>query len=127
MLLGPLIQFWTRRNFSRCCYVTVDSAHQSLVQLAHESQRQRQAIHTPQPVLKRGDVVADFAQIEEAALDRRTGFCGQQLAECGLRSLYPAGQNCFLSNERGDEQIGIGQVSRLSCKPADGPVRRRTG
>ena len=104
--------------------VAAHATHQLLVQLTHQAQRERQGTQSLDAVFERDDVVADLAQIGGAALDRRSGFGGEQLAERGLRAFDPAREHRLAANEGPDQEMRIRQPPSFASQPADRSIRR---
>ena len=97
------------------------------MQLAHETQRDRQRCEPLQAVLQGGDVVPHLAQIVGAAVDGSAGLGRQQLAEGRLRAFDAAGEDGLLANE-GAESAGAGwEDAAPRLQACQWPGRQRTG
>ena len=95
------------------------------MQLAHQAQRKWQRAQPFDAVLQGDNVIADFAQVRRAALDRSAGLGGEQLAEGCLRALDAARKHCLAAYEGPDQEVGIRQAPPLAGEAPRRAVRRR--
>ena len=109
-------------ELARRRHIPPHAPQEVLVQLAHETQRDRQRGEPLQAVLQGGDVVPHLAQVVGAAVDGSAGLGGQQLAEGRLRAFDAAGEDGLLANEGADQEVRVGKTPPLARKPANGPV-----
>ena len=105
-------------KLSRGSRVSPDAPHQSLVQLPHETQGERQRVQAPYPVLQGGHVVGHLLQIGCIPFDLCPGPRGKQLAQGSLRALDAAGKHRFPVQERPDEQVRIRHQPPFPGEPA---------
>src|SRR5438874_1804341 len=107
------------------CGVAPRPTHESLVQLPHEPQRQRQRAQSLHAVLERDDVVGDLTQVSRAARDGGTSLGREELAEGRLRPFDATREHRLAPDEGADEQVRIREPAALAGEPADRPVCRR--
>ena len=95
------------------------------MEFAHESQRNRQGPQSFQPILQRGNVVAQLLQIGRSSHCSRVGLGSQQFPEGRLSPLDAAGQNGCLTHKGPNEKVGIRQASTFTRKPTDSIGRQQ--
>jgi hypothetical protein len=96
--------------------------HEPRVQLANQTQRERQALQTLDAVLQRRDVVGHLLEVRRARLDIRAGLRHEQLFQRRLRPFDAAREDRLPADEGADQKARLREPAAFSGQAADGAV-----
>jgi hypothetical protein len=101
------------------------SLQQLLVDLTQETERKRERVEPPQPMVHRADIVDDLLDVLRTSSAPRMRFVLQHVFKGALRALDLRAQNSLVPYVHSDEEIGIRKHGRDAVEPSKGPVRVR--
>jgi hypothetical protein len=79
------------------------------VDLAYQTDRNREVLQPGEAVTERAHVVDDFVDVLRSRRVEELGFSGQEILKGALRAFDLAREHGLLANVHVDEQVGLGQ------------------